>query len=118
LLCGAGFSAASDLVLGNLPEVSNEILDRIGTRLKRLSDQFDAARKYAAIELHGTAPTRATVKTVFTHYFIWERQARYALWEAVGRHGIMVHDGLDGIPREYLDHIDELVVHLNLKLTA
>lgn len=118
LICGSGFSAAADLILGSLPEVSQEHLDRVGARLKRLSDQFDAARKYAAIEIHGVAPTRATVKTVFTHYFVWERQARYALWEAVGRHGIMVHDGLDGVPREYLDRVDELVSQLNLKLTA
>ncbi len=118
LLCGSGFSAAADLILGNMPDVANERLEKIGARLKRLSDQFEAARKYAAIEIHGVAPTRATVKTVFTHYFMWERQARYALWEAVGRHGIMVHDGLDGVPQEYLSQIDTLVSELNLKLTA
>ena len=64
------------------------------------------------------APNRKNVKAVFGEYFSWERQARYVLWEACGRHGIMVHDGLDGIPHEYLDQISVLIETLDLRLTA
>jgi hypothetical protein len=64
------------------------------------------------------APNRKNVKEVFSSYFAWERKARYELWEEVGRHGIMVHDGLDGVPEVYLEKLPFLIKSLGLRLTV
>jgi hypothetical protein len=115
---GNGFSLTAELIVDAAPDATVSDLTKIGERLKRIADQFASARRYACMDLLKRAPNRKNVKQVFSGYFAWERQARYALWEAVGRHGIMVHDGLDGIPKEHLARIDELIATLDLRLTA
>lgn len=45
---------------------------------------------------------RKTVDISMGSYLKWEKERRYLLWEFVDRHGIMMHDGLDGIPKEYI----------------
>lgn len=115
---GNGFSLTVGIIVDAIPDASNFDLTKIGERLKRITEQFSSAKKYACMDLLSRAPNRKNIKDVFKGYFAWERKARYALWEACGRHGIMVHDGLDGIPREHLARIDELIETLGLKLTA
>ncbi len=115
---GSGFSLTAELIVDAAPDASVSDLTKIGERLKRIADQFATARKHACMHALKRAPNRKNIKSVFGEYFAWERQARYALWEACGRHGIMVHDGLDGIPKEYLDNISELIESLDLRLTA
>lgn len=115
---GNGFSLTAELIVEAAPDATVSDLTKIGERLKRIADQFASARRYACMDLLKRAPNRKNVKQVFSGYFAWERRARYALWEAVGQHGIMVHDGLDGIPKEHLSRIDELIATLDLRLTA
>lgn len=115
---GSGFSLTAELIVDAAPDATISDLTKIGARLKRISDQFASARKHACMTALKKAPNRKNVKAVFGEYFSWERKARYALWDACGRHGIMVHDGLDGIPKEYLDRISELIESLDLRLTA
>lgn len=115
---GSGFSLTAELIIDAAPEATVDDLTQIGRRLKRIADQFASARRVACLEALKKSPTRKNVKEVFGEYFSWERKARYALWEECGRHGIMVHDGLDGIPREHLDRLPELIEVLDLRLTS
>jgi hypothetical protein len=115
---GSGFSLTADLINEASPDASTLDLTLIGERLHRIAQQFASAKKFACMTLLKKAPNRANVKKVFSSYFSWERAARYALWEEVGRHGIMVHDGLDGVPAEHLARLPEIMENLGLKLTA
>lgn len=115
---GSGFSLTADLIIEAAPDASVTDLMRIGDRLQDISRQFASARKQVCALVIGKMPTRKNVKNVFSSYFAWEREARYAVWEEVGRHGIMVHDGLDGVPQEYLDCLPQIMERLQLKLTA
>lgn len=115
---GSGFSLTAELIVDATPDATVSDLTKIGERLKRIADQFAAARKHACMAALKKAPNRKNVKAVFSEYFSWERKARYALWEACDRHGIMVHDGLDGMPKVYLDRISDLIENLDLRLTA
>jgi hypothetical protein len=115
---GGGFSLTAELIVDAAPDATISDLTAIGERLKRIADQFASARRYACMDLLKKSPTRKNVKQVFSGYFSWERKARYALWEEVGRHGIMVHDGLDGVPKDQLARLPELIKSLDLKLTA
>lgn len=112
------FSITADLVITTTDDVSLENLTRIGQRLSRISSQYSMARKTVCSWLLKASTTRENQKKVFSSYFAWERVARYAIWDACGRHGIMVHDGIDGIPREHLQDIPKLMKDLNLKLTS
>lgn len=114
---GSGFSLTAELIIDSAADASTYDLTKIGARLQTIAKQFSSAKRVACIS-QGTAPSRQNIKKVFSSYFTWERAARYALWEAVDRHGIMVHDGLDGIPDVYRDNIETLVETLGLKLTV
>jgi hypothetical protein len=114
---GRAFSVTADLVISTTDDVSLVNLTRIGKRLARISNQYSAARKTVCTWLLKTNPSRVNQKKVFSSYFEWERVARYAIWESCGQHGIMVHDGIDGIPEEYLKDIPRLMSELNIKIT-
>ena len=75
------------------------------------------ARKAICTHVLKTSASRSNQKKVFSSYFEWERVARYAIWEACDRHGIMVHDGIDGIPQRYLDDLPRIMDELNIRLT-
>ena len=117
LLGGGSHSLTAQLILGFIPDATRSELMAIGNRLKGISSQFSAAKKAACLA-QAKAPNRLNMKGVFRDYFTWEREARYALWNACDRHGIMVHDGLDGIPHAYVSRLPEIMRELNLKLTA
>jgi hypothetical protein len=111
------FSVTADLVFESTSDVSLENLNRIGKRLQAISDQYKHARKVICLWVLGTNPSRKNQKKVFESYFGWEREARYLIWESCGRHGVMVHDGIDGIPKEYLQDLPKLMEELHLKLS-
>lgn len=115
---GSGFSLTAELIVEAAKEATLSDLTEIGYRLQKISAQFANARKVVCVNLLKQSPNRANIKKVFGSYFEWEREARYALWEEVGRHGIMVHDGLDGVPQDQLDRLPELIERLGLRLTA
>ena len=112
-----GFSVTKDIIVETVEDITATNLNRIGLRLEKISRQYASARKLACIAL-GMHPSRKNQKQVFSSYFEWERVARYKIWEAVGRHGIMVHDGIDGIPAEYLTDIPALIKSLNIRITT
>jgi hypothetical protein len=70
------------------------------------------------MQINAKYPTREAIKEVFIEYFMWEREARYALWQAIDRHGIMVHDGIDGVPDRYRAKLDELMEQLDLRFST
>ena len=118
ILTGAGgFSLTRDIVIENAPNISISNLTAIGNRLSSISRQYTTARKVLCSAKIGLNATRKNQKLVFQSYFDWEREARYLIWEAVGRHGIMVHDAIDGVPKEYMKDIPALVKELNIRLT-
>ena len=117
LLSEMGHSMTRNIILEESADVTASKLIHIGQRLLTISRQYSAAKKVVCRWELGLAPTRANQKKVFAGYFEWEREARYKIWESVGRHGIMVHDGIDGIPEEELSRIPEIISSLNLKLT-
>ncbi|WP_407306677.1 hypothetical protein [Acinetobacter sp.] len=118
ILIGHGsYSITRDIIINGVEDVSPMNLIRIGERLSAIAKQYSTARKVVCMSELGINPSRKNQKMVFSSYFEWEREARYKIWEAVGRHGIMVHDGIDGIPTEYLQDIPGLVKSLNIRLT-
>jgi hypothetical protein len=118
ILNAARHSAVAEMILDIVPTASADDLIRIGDRLRSISRQFDNARKMICIALFKKAPTNENKKSVFSSYFMWEREARYMIWEAFERHGIMAHDGLDGIPAKYLTDLPKVMNDLHLKLSV
>lgn len=117
LLGGRAFSITADLVISSTEDVSPENLIRIGNRLNNISKQYSNARKILCTTLLGHSASRRNQKLIFNSYFEWERRARYAIWEACDRHGVMVHDGIDGIPVEYMQRLPSIMNELNIKLS-
>jgi hypothetical protein len=115
---GRAFSVTAEVVIKATDDVSLENLDRIGLRLQKISRQYTLAKKMVCNQLLRLNPTRTNQKLVFSSYFEWEREARYAIWNAVDQHGIMVHDGIDGIPSAYTIDIQKIIDTVGLKVTT
>lgn len=117
LLSGGSYSECAEIIKGCVTDLSPTNLIRIGKRFESIARQFSTARR-AICSMSNQRASRQNLKEVFCSYFAWEREARYAIWELVGRHGIMVHDGIDGVPQQYIDQLPELIRKLGIKLTA
>ena len=113
----SSYSMTRDIILDKVDNTSVSNLTRIGRRLATIARQYAQARKLICNWEIGLSPTKKNQKRVFATYFEWEREARYEIWNAVEQHGIMVHDGIDGIPERYLQDIPALVRNLNLRMT-
>ena len=118
LLDSPSHSEAALITLELLAKVQNPNMLNVGNRLHSISCQFAAAKKIACLALLKNNPNRTNQKKVFKSYFEWEREARYAIWEKCDRHGLMIHDGIDGIPDQYLVDIPNMMESLQLRLTA
>ena len=119
ILCdGRAYSVTADIVIHEAEDLSLENLEKIGTRLQRISQQYSSARRAICSAKLGLNPSRANQKKVFSSYFEWEREARYELWKAIDCHGIMVHDGIDGVPNEYISRLPEIIERIGLKISA
>ena len=112
------FSVTADIVFASTDDVSLENLTAIGKRLEGIAKQYSSARKIVCLHLLEKNASRKNQKLVFSSYFEWERTARYMIWEAIGRQGIMVHDGIDGVPAEELANLPTIMKELNLRLTC
>ena len=112
-----GRSVTKDIIVNRIEDTTPTNLIRIGERLEKIGRQYTHARKVVCNHGMKISSSRLNQKGVFLSYFKWEREARYKIWEAVGRHGIMVHDGIDGVPSEYLMDVPGLVKQLDLKLS-
>jgi hypothetical protein len=118
ILSGArAFSVTSDLVFSTISDVTPTNLLKIGRALQKISKQYATAKKLICSTLLRQSSSRTNQKKIFASYFEWERIARYAIWQACDCHGIMVHDGIDGVPSSYLQNLPELVERLNIRLT-
>lgn len=118
LKSGARFSEAAQLIRSAVPYLTDDAIKVIGDRLNKVAKQFVLAKKQVCRSYLHLKATRTNRKLVFRTYFEWERAARYAIWEEVDRHGIMMHDGIDGLPQRYLDDLDRIVEAVGIKLTA
>jgi hypothetical protein len=90
-------SSVAAILAQEAPWLTEAQLLAAGQRLKRLADQFKRARRELCTYLLRERPTKAAQRRLFWRYFEWEREARHKLWLAVGRTGLMLHDGLDGV---------------------
>jgi hypothetical protein len=115
---GTGFSVTSEIIVNSAADISEENLERIGLRLQAVARQYKAARRAVCLHYLKLNPTRQNQKQVFSSYFEWERHARYQIWEAVDRHGIMVHDGIDGIPESYTRDLPAIIAKIGLRVTV
>lgn len=115
---GQGFSVTAQIIVKATGEVSPEKLERIGKRLQSISRQYAQAKKDVCSLNLKLNPTLQNQKRVFGSYFEWERAARYLIWEAIDRHGIMVHDGIDGVPEQYLTDIPKLIRQIGVRITS
>ena len=111
------FSVTKDIIIQNTDDISPTNLNRIGERLNKIATQFASARKLVCLHEMRLNPNRQNQKLVFKTYFEWERLARYKIWNAIGRHGIMVHDGIDGVPEEQMQDMQQLIKNLDIKIT-
>jgi hypothetical protein len=114
---GTSYSITADIIVRQVPDLTIDKLQRIGQRLQRIAKQYSSAKKVICSHLLSLNPTRQNQKKVFSSYFEWERAARYLIWESIDRHGIMVHDGIDGVPRQYLERLPELIDLIGLRLS-
>lgn len=112
-----GYSITKDIIINSVDNISSSNLEKIGARLKTISSQYLSARKAICLAELKLNPSKKNQKAVFANYFKWEREARYKIWEEIGRHGIMVHDGIDGVPAVYLDQLPNIIDRLDIKLT-
>lgn len=119
ILQGArSYSDAAEMIVENVENIAPTNLARIAKRFESISRQYTNARKTICSAKLRQNPTRQNLKKVFNTYFEWERDARYAIWNLIGKHGVMVHDGIDGVPQQYLNDIPSLIRQLGIKLTA
>jgi hypothetical protein len=114
---GRAYSVTADIVVAATDDVSLLNFERIGTRLKYIAEQYATARKVICTGLQHRQASRENQKEIFGSYFAWERDARYKIWEECGKCGIMVHDGIDGVPQEYLDRMPEIMRKLGILLS-
>lgn len=115
---GRAFSITAEIIVRQVNDLSESNLARIGERLQQISRQYVQAKKVVCAHLLRRNPTRMNQKAVFADYFRWERQARYKLWEAVGRCGIMVHDGIDGVPPAALLELPIIAKEVGARIMA
>jgi len=106
---GSGRSTAVQLIHEACPDMLASEKLRVGKRLQVLVRQFVAARRDLCFMVN-KKPTRENQKEVFRQYFVWEREARYKIWNALGKTGLHLHDGVDGVrsdltPEELIHHI-------------
>lgn len=97
LISGSSRSEAVRIILEANPCLSTEDLLLVGKRLSFVARQFRMAKRDLCSHLLGLPPSANNSKKIFTRYFDWEREARYKIWNAVGKTGLMLHDGVDGI---------------------
>lgn len=115
---GRSFSVTAQIIVEATGEITDKQLEVIGTKLAAIARQYATAKKAVCSHLLKLHPSRKNQKRVFAEYFAWEREARYLIWEGIDRHGIMVHDGIDGVPKQYLQKLPLLITQIGVRLTA
>lgn len=115
---GRAFSVTAGIIVQAHDTITTADLERIGQKLQYVSKQYSNAKKAICSMELGLNPSVKNQKRVFASYFEWERVARYLIWEAVDRHGIMVHDGIDGVPQQYLNNLHLIIQQVGVRVTT
>jgi hypothetical protein len=115
MLCEGGQSMVRDLVIQHIENPCANNLIKAGTRLQTITRQYTNIKRLVA-KSHGKHGRQAS-KEVFTDYFSWERGMRYAIWEECDRTGIMMHDGIDGVPPSALADLDGVSRRVGARLS-
>ena len=115
---GQAYSVTAEIIIQAAEDITLEKLDFIGRRLQYISKQYSNAKKVICTTDLKLNPSLKNQKRVFASYFEWEREARYLIWEAVDRHGIMVHDGIDGVPERYLRNLPAIIQRVGVRVTT
>lgn len=89
-------SEAVRIVKQASPDLTPTEMIAAGDRCHKIARQFRGAKREMCLMM-GMKPTRDNLKVVFHKYFEWEKDARYSIWKAVGKTGLHLHDGLDGV---------------------
>lgn len=103
-------SEAVKLIQESCYHLNSDELICLGDRLQYIARQIKAVKKDLCFFLFNEKPTLENQKKIFTKYFEWEREARYKIWNATGRTGLMLHDGIDGVLNNM--PVEELVQHI------
>lgn len=111
------FSVTAQLI-ARATSASPDYLRDVGQRLHTISRQYAVARRSVCAGQLKLNPSARNQREVFKNYFEWERVARYSIWKSIDQHGIMVHDGIDGVPQEHLDRLPQIIEQIGIKLTA
>lgn len=115
---GNSFSVTAQLIIQASSDVSQSRLESIGSRLQTISRQYSRAKKAVCAANLKLNPSIRNQKQVFSNYFEWERGARYLIWNEIDRHGIMMHDGIDGVPEQYIQQLPDIINRIGIKLTT
>ena len=115
---GNSFSVTAQLIIQSSDVISASRLDYIGRRLQVIARQYSHAKKVVCTGNLKLNPSLKNQKKVFSSYFEWERTARYLIWDEIDRHGIMMHDGIDGVPQKYIDELPHIIQKIGIKLAA
>jgi len=97
LMNSVGHSMAVDIIVKHCEHLTTLELFELGEKLGSIARQFRAAKKEVYLYSYNINPTRARTKKIPAMYMQWERKSRHQMWELVGKTGIMMHDGLDGV---------------------
>jgi len=111
MLTSGARSQAVSLIIAACPHLSSLDLLEVGSRLRSIVRQFKAAKRDVCRFKLKLKPTRRNQRSVFRLYFDWERSARHEIWAAVGKSGLMLHDGIDGVITDL--SADELCAFIN-----
>jgi hypothetical protein len=114
---GGGRCAAVSMIRNLLRNVEGEDLDHAVYEFEKLYRNFQFARHrtmaaYGFLYRKGIS-AKEKKKMLFREYFKWERVQRMKMWEAAGRRGLHLHDGIDG-----LIGVDKDKMRNNLETTA
>jgi len=111
---------AVQIVRQAAPEVAPTQMMKSGKRLQAIAKQFRSAKRELCIMLLNSKPTRQAQKQIFQLYFLWEREARYKIWEAMGNSGLMIHDALDGVITNLNEQelVDLVKMKTNIRVSA
>lgn len=117
MIGNSSFSSIKEILDVVLGEASLEERARAGKRLGKISREFTNAKRIVCLVETKRYPSRTNQKAVFRSYFSWEREARYQIWHAIGEFGVMVHDGIDGIPEFALEKAQHALDTLPLRIS-
>lgn len=103
LAANSGRSEAVRIVMESAPHLTTQEMMDAGKKLSRIAKQFRYAKKDLCFHLLNAKPNKKNQRDFFRMYLDWERECRYRIWHEIGKSGLMLHDGLDGVVHDLSD---------------